>query len=122
MEETTTWWAQTLVHTGGMCSPSIMGIHNVEACGEADAVTKLAALVEAPNEPAPAVLPKLQREGTERGDSEETIIETMRRAVTQALSAEPKGLVITSLGTDFGTVTGLRAHMTPPEEVPAQAA
>ena len=116
------WWAQTLVGLGGGFSPDVLGIHAVQASTEDDAVAQIAKIVEAPETPAPVVLPRIEREGKAKGESDEALIETMREAVKTALEAEPRGLVITHIGTDFGQVSGLGAALTPPKHERAQAA
>ena len=120
MQPIETWWIQTLINAGSLCSPAIMGLHNVDAPSEASAVAQLAEKLGAPA--PPAVLPQIEREARARGDSDACILETMKTALRTALGATPKGLVITHIGTDFGEVTGLRASMTPQPESPAQAA
>ena len=116
------WWAQTLVGLGGAWSPDVLGVHSVEADGEEEAVAEIARTVEAPEEPAPVVLPRLEREGKARGESDEAVVERMREAIRTALEAEPRGLVITHIGTDFATATGLGTALAAGTEEKAQAA
>ena len=46
--EQQTWWAQTLVATGGGWSPDVYGLHSVQAQTEEEAVETLARKQERP--------------------------------------------------------------------------
>lgn len=115
--ESETWWIQTLVSLGSPCSPRVMGLHSVEATGEDDAVHRLSARLEAPTTPAPAVLPKIQREAQARGAEDDDTIKILSTTVIEALDSEPKGLVITAISTDFAAVSGFDTVMGPRTEL-----
>lgn len=102
-----TWWAQTLVTMGGVWSPDVYGLHNVQAHTEEEAVETLARETGAPQNPSPAVLPRIERQARARGDDDDAIVEQLKTAVRTGMSNKPKALIVVSIGTDFAKISGL---------------
>ena len=92
---------------GGVWSPDIYGLHNVQAQTEEEAVETLGRKTGGPKNPSPAVLPRIERHARARGDDDDAIVEQLKTAVHTALSNEPKALVVVNIGTDFAKISGL---------------